>query len=112
SGLFGIGSLKPTLQNGWMLTSFDASVDNSHASDVLSAIAEVMNTGLLAGGGAAASTSAAGGGRGARAPSPDREVLRPGLYDFDYDPDTGRLTRLCAVSYFTDQGAVHGDCRR
>lgn len=114
-GLFGVGSLQPTLQNGWMLTNFTASADNSHFSDVLTAVAGLLNTSVIGGSSTAAETDGGGGGGAAaeeRRENRDHEVLRPGLYDFDFDPETGRLTRLCAVSFFTDRGVVRGDCGR
>lgn len=107
SGLFGVSSLNPTLQNGWMLTDFEASAENSGFADVLNAVAGLINTGVL--GGATGGAAAAGGG-GASAAAVDGEVLPPGLYDFDFDAETGRLTRLCSISLFTSQGVRRGDC--
>jgi hypothetical protein len=101
SGLFGSGSLKPTLQNGWMLTGFDATADSKFA-EVLTAVASII-TAQKGGGASGAEEDSSGGGSKA---GNSGDVLRPGLYDFSYDEETGRLTRLCAISYFSYQGAT------
>ena len=98
---FGTASLKPTLQNGWMLTGFDASAD-SKASEMLASIASLVTA---AKGPAAAAESAKGGGLDPGAAAATSSVLRPGMYDLRYD-DRGNLLGLCPLSYFTSSGPI------
>jgi len=100
----GLGSttMKPTLQNGWMLTSLDSSADSKTAEN-LSSIAAIIGAthGGSGGTGGTKSSQAGGGGPGA-APTPP--VLPPGLYRLYFDPRTGVLTKLCKVARFNDRG--------
>ncbi len=100
----GTASLKPTLQNGWMLTGFDAQAD-SKAAELLASVAQMVTA---AKGPAAKNASAtpSGGGLGAPAPAPDTGILRPGWYDVRYDKKTGDLKGLCPLTYFTSAGLV------
>lgn len=91
----GTASLKPTLQNGWMLTGFDATAD-SKTAEILASVAQVITAYKTPG------KSAAGGAAGG---GPSRPVLRPGLYEFVYDA-VGRLSALCPVSFFDETGVV------
>lgn len=92
----GTASLKPTLQNGWMLTGFEANAD-SKTSEILSSVASVITAfktpGKSAGGGDAKTS---GGGA-------ESQILRPGLYDFRYN-DSGALVALCPLTYFDSTG--------
>jgi hypothetical protein len=110
TGLFGTSEMKPTLQDGWMLTSLDANAD-SKMSETLTALASIA--GSVAGGGAGAAAKAS---KSASTQSflpqfgpqqkPVNAVLRPGLYRFEYDKG-GVLTGLKAVAFFdADAGIV------
>jgi hypothetical protein len=110
SGLFGTSSLKPTLQDGWMLTALDATADTK-AAEVLASVASVIGA-VKGGGGGSDSGGGKGGGKTQSAPgagpaSTAREafVLRPGLYSFEYGND-GKLTGLQAITYFGCTGTV------
>jgi hypothetical protein len=59
TGLFGTVDFKPSLQDGWMLTSFDSTTD-SKLSDVISSLTGLF--GGAAGGGAAATAAEKSGG--------------------------------------------------
>lgn len=90
----GIGTAKltPTFQNGWMLTGFTSEAD-SKASEMVQQVA-----GLI---GSATKAVAPGGGPSlANVSGPSDEVLKPGLYEFEYDIK-GHLLGLCPVDYFT-----------
>jgi len=112
SGLFGTSSLKPTLQDGWMLTALDATADTK-AAEVLASVASVIGA-VKGGGGGSDSGGSKGGGKTAQAPSGGpstttrtASILRPGLYSFDYDKD-GKLAALTAITYFGCTGKVDG----
>ena len=102
----GIGSanLKPTLQNGWMLTGFDASAD-SKTAEILTALAPLL-TAYKTPGKAAGGADAKGGGAGPAAAGAIRPILRPGLYEIEYDARSGKLKGICARTFFTAQGTV------
>ncbi|HYK02249.1 MAG TPA: hypothetical protein VE974_10865 [Thermoanaerobaculia bacterium] len=95
----GTAQMKPTLQDGWMLTGLDASAD-AKTAEILTSIAGII--GAIKGGGGDAGGGAPGGG-----PGQERDcelcysptVLRPGLYKFVYD-DKGMLTDLVPVRLF------------
>lgn len=108
AGLFGVAQLKPTLVNGWMLTSFDANADNTKFADVLTAIPGVLSA--LKGGSGSSGDASGGGGDGTAAAATSGEVLRPGLYDFRYDPNNGHLQTLCALVFFGEKGTSRGNC--
>jgi hypothetical protein len=101
----GIGSttMKPTLQNGWMLTTLDSSAD-SKVAETLSSVASIIGAthGGSGGSGGSKSGGAAGGGAAGEAPVPP--VLPPGLYRLYFDPSTGVLTKLCKVARFNQNG--------
>lgn len=122
TGLFGNTALKLVLQDGWMLTSLDASAETK-GSEALSAVtgfltaAEGGGTAKAVGTAAAGAKSAPGGGANA-AKIPDSlsslftqgsHILRPGLYAFDYDSVTGVLKGLKEVSVFTGCGVRSSD---
>ena len=103
TGLFGTYGMKPALQDGWMLTSLDAT-GNSGVPETLASLASIL--------GAAVGAPSKPGGpppptardlRGFFAPG--RFILRPGLYKFAYDP-RGQLIGLQALTYFTGLGAI------
>lgn len=101
---FGSASLKPTLQNGWMLTGFDASAD-SKTAEILTALAPLLTAYKTPG--KAAATAATGGGGPASPAVPDaRPVLKPGLYEIEYGDNDGKLKGICARTFFTAAGTV------
>lgn len=112
SGLFGTVSVQPTLVNGWMLTSLQASADNKTA-ETLQAVAALVTAQkgpAVAAAGAAAKT--AGGPLDQQAPVPPQDLagnwlLEPGLYAFDYDTRLGSLTRVCQVTSFAAIRSTH-----
>jgi hypothetical protein len=101
-GAFGSSQLKPTLQDGWMLTSLDASSDTK-TPETIGAIAELIT---------AASNAAKSGAAGAGAAPPIGQqalpgvsgVLLPGLYEFEYDP-MGNMMGIKPVTIFECLGA-------
>lgn len=120
----GTAEMKPALQDGWMLTSLDATAD-SKVSESLQAIGSIVGSAL----GASSGTKAAGAAKSAlTAPSggpkkgalpqlpPDLSsyygqtngILRPGLYRFVYATN-GVLTGIRAVAFFTGIGTVPPD---
>ena len=122
TGLFGTASMKPGLQDGWMLTSLDASAD-SKTAETLTAIASIVSSAATAGAGGAKSAAGAGGGgkitttttkfdeKGRREeekvtekiPDFSNQILKPGLYKFVYDA-SGQLIGLHCVTGFTNEG--------
>jgi len=122
TGLFGTASMKPGLQDGWMLTSLDASAD-SKTAETLTAIASLVSSAATAGAGGAKSAAGAGGGgkitttetkfdkEGRREeekvtekiPDFSNQILKPGLYKFVYDA-SGQLIGLHCVTEFTNEG--------
>lgn len=101
---FGTASLKPTFQNGWMLTGFDASAD-SKTAEILTALAPLLTAYKMPG--KAAATAATGGGSPAALEVTDtRPVLKPGLYEIGYGNADGKLKGICARTYFTAAGTV------
>jgi hypothetical protein len=104
SGLFGTAAMKPTLQDGWMLTALDSSADNKVA-EVLTAVGSIIGAasgagGAKASGGKPPSAEASFGADGKPLPKPSLPILRPGLYRFDYDTGTGVLKGLVPVTLF------------
>jgi hypothetical protein len=122
TGLFGTASMKPGLQDGWMLTSLDASAD-SKTAETLTAIASLVSSAATAGAGAPVTKSLAAGGKirtetttfkdgqviekriTEKIPDFSDQILKPGLYKFVYD-SSGQLIGLHAVTYFTDKGVL------
>jgi hypothetical protein len=114
TGLWGTSSMKPVLQDGWMLTSLDSTSD-SKTAETLQALGAIAGTALTGGAGAAAKSAskAQAGGPGGGLPQLPADlssyygaangILRPGLYRFNYDAN-GVLTSLTAVSFFTGNG--------
>ena len=117
----GTAEMKPELQDGWMLTTLDATAD-AKVAESLQAIGSMVGsafgagTGTKAAGAAASNLPAPGGGPGGARPTrmPSdlssyydalKGVLRPGLYRFDYDAN-GTLTGISAVEFFTGNGTV------
>jgi hypothetical protein len=103
----GVGSanLKPTFQNGWMLTGFDAGADGKTA-EILTALAPLLTAYKTPGKTAAAATDGKGGGAAPPTPPDTRHVLTPGLYEIEYDDQTGKLKGICAKTHFTPQGTT------
>ncbi|HEX8442264.1 MAG TPA: hypothetical protein VF631_01310 [Allosphingosinicella sp.] len=105
SGL-GSANLKPTFQNGWMLTGFDAGADSKN-SEILTALAPLLTAYKTSGKAAADVTGGKGGGAAASlVPADTRQVLAPGLYEIEYDDQRGNLKSICARTHFTAQGSV------
>lgn len=75
TGLFGTAEMKPVLQDGWMLTSLDASTDNG-TSAALAALAGLPAQILSSASSTAQKGAAAGVGSAPRVSN----VLAPGLY--------------------------------
>lgn len=96
-GVFGTSSAQPTLQDGWMLTSMQASSDNTKALDDLTSLATA-----LVGGGTQAAKTAATKSLEAGPPTKPDPSLPPGLYEFRYD-ERGHLIGLCAVTVFSNK---------
>jgi hypothetical protein len=114
-GLFGSSQMKPALQDGWMLTSLDASAD-SKVADTLTPIASIVS-GIKGGGSSAAGTSADGGSSASQkvlmqqltgAKPSNLPVLPTGLYEFVYGTN-GNLERLRAVAYFCHDGIKYAN---
>ena len=101
-GIFGTSSAQPNLQDGWMLTSLQASSDNTKALDDLTSLATALlgAGGKAATGGATAKTAAQARAKdmmGQQPPGP--APLAPGLYEFRYD-EFGHLIGLCRLTSF------------
>ncbi|MGH9422346.1 MAG: hypothetical protein ACRD3J_20385, partial [Thermoanaerobaculia bacterium] len=91
---FGIGtvSMKPTLQDGWNLTSLDSSVDTKFP-ETLTAVAGLVSAAM--GGG--------GGGKGAKlAITPSATNLGPGLYRVELTADKSVPLKFTQVMSFTN----------
>jgi hypothetical protein len=116
SGLFGTASFAPMLQDGWMLSSLQASGDNKVA-ETLTAVASIIAA--THGGGAAATGGGKDKGGAPGGVGPDgtvtdpvsdiinssKIILKPGLYRFQYN-EQGQLSGFCAVAYFSGTGAT------
>jgi hypothetical protein len=98
----GTASLKPTLQNGWMLSGFDAAAD-SKAAEMLASVAQLVTA--ANGPKTAAAGAVKGGAADSNAEKDTNDILRAGLYDFDYDV-AGILHGICALSYFSGTGSA------
>jgi hypothetical protein len=108
TGLFGAASMKPGLQDGWMLTSLDASAD-SKTAETLTAIASLVSS-ATTGGAAAPGKTKTMTQNNKEVPEniPDfsDQILKPGLYKFVYDDASGQLIGLHAVTYFSTVDGV------
>jgi hypothetical protein len=124
TGLFGTAEMKPVLQDGWMLTSLDATAD-SKTAETLTAAAALVGAAMTGKTTAPAATAktAPGSGPGTKptAQTPadlsiyyksGTAILRPGLYRFEYDETTGALIGLKPVEYFTGNGIVWPNSNR
>jgi hypothetical protein len=96
--------MKPMLQDGWMLTSLDASADSKMA-ETLTALASIAGT--VAGGGTGAAAKSANNSASKLLNLPlgyneatTNSVLRPGLYSFYYNRTNGVLESLKPVVFF------------
>jgi hypothetical protein len=89
---FGAVTLGATLQEGWMLTSLQASSD-SKTAEILTAVA--AGIGATHGGGGGGS-----GSGGKQQPGGGPNTLPAGLYMFDYGPDGKAVAGLCYVTLF------------
>jgi hypothetical protein len=101
TGLVGITSVQLTLQDGWMLTNVSANADNSKMADVLTAAIQALSSSATGGASKATSATAKAPGGG---PEVD-QVLRPGLYAFDYNYGMSRVSAVCAIAYFDSHGS-------
>jgi hypothetical protein len=106
TGLIGSAEMKPTFQDGWMLTSLDATAD-SKVSETISAMASLASA--IGGGGAGSAAAGASKGMKAMAREGGGPVLAPGLYAFILD-DKGNYSRLQAVAYFCSNGTSPTPC--
>lgn len=97
-GLFGTAKLSPTFQDGWMLTGFTSEADSKMA-EIVGNLAGIINA---VRGPAPEKADEAPGGPGGS--NPADEVLKPGFYEFVYNPQ-GRLIGLKEVAFFTATGA-------
>jgi hypothetical protein len=109
TGLFGASSMKPTLQDGWMLTALDATSDSKTAETITAVASLVSAVGGLGGGSAAAGGAKAATSRtlaldGSELPP----VLPPGLYELVYDSHTGKLSDIRPVRNFCASGICGG----
>jgi len=105
AGLFGTTTFSPTLQDGWMLSSLNGSVDSGGANAVqlLESVASsaVGASKTAATGGTLHAGAIASGSQGGSSP-----VLPPGLYQFD------KTRGLVPVTYFCSAGPAQfpGTC--
>lgn len=105
AGLIGSITAQPTLQDGWMLTGFQGSADNSQLPQVLGTLVSSLAGGSskAASGGATAALPKAGGGNtegGTASSILTDQMLEPGLFSFHYDDVTKALTDVCLVRRF------------
>jgi hypothetical protein len=109
TGLWGTSSFQPTLVDGWMLTSLNASAD-AKTAETLTALGSIVSS--VAGGGAGGAAKAAKTATSGATPTPgsnpgggpppsalDQAVLRPGLYKFVFDAG-GKFRGLEAATFF------------
>ena len=95
-GWFGTATVKPTLQDGWMLTNLDGSVD-SKLPETITALGAALGLGAKSGGG-----GDGGGGAEAMFHVPyglESAALKPGLCEFEYG-DKGNLIGLKRLTEF------------
>lgn len=104
TGLLGTTSVQLTIQDGWMLTNVSANADNSKAADVLTAAIQALSSAGTGGASKAASAATSKAPGGGPQGTVD-QVLRPGLYAFDYEYALSRVTSVCAVAYFDSSGS-------
>lgn len=98
-GLFGTASMKPQLQDGWMLTGLEASGD-SKTAETLTAIAQLAGAAITGGAATAAKPPTPSAARVAQ-PVPN-DVLPPGLYKLEFNK-LGGLAGLVRVTSFCRQ---------
>jgi hypothetical protein len=101
----GIGSttLKPTLQNGWMLTALDSSAD-SKTAETLASIGSLVSA-THGGGSGGTGGSKSGGGEEAKGAPPPAKALPPGLYRLVVSPK-GVVVDICQVARFESTGVL------
>jgi hypothetical protein len=103
-GLFGSSSMKPQLQDGWMLTNLEASGD-SKVAETVAAMAQLVSAAMGGGGGAAKPAAPASAARAAGGPIPV-DALPPGLYKFEYNT-AGDLAGLVRVTGFCSRSGKY-----
>ena len=121
TGLFGTATMKPTLQDGWMLTELDAETD-SKTAETLAAVGSLLGGGS-SGSDASGSSGAASAAKLAMmhafmnegmAPESAKQlvqsptgppVLKPGLYELHYN-QKGMLDGISAVACFGQPGGL------
>jgi hypothetical protein len=106
--------MQPALQDGWMLTSLDAS-DDSKVAETLTALASLVGSATTGGAGTAAKAAKTKPGLQQLTttgiiPDFSDEILKPGLYKFVYDDASGQLKGLCRVTEFTSEGVKPDEC--
>jgi hypothetical protein len=103
----GIGStsFKPVFQDGWMLTSLDATVESKVAENItaIGSVAASVVKALAPGG-----VPTGGSVTAVTVKVDNSAVLHPGLYRFDYGTD-GTITGLTPVSLFGAKGISQPD---
>jgi hypothetical protein len=105
-GLFGLASVSLSLQDGWMLTNVSANADNTKFADVVTAAIQAISSTGGAPKAASTATKAAGPpGAGPSGTPPISNVLKPGLYAFDFTVGASRVSGLCAIAYFDSSGS-------
>jgi len=106
TGLFGTSQMQPVLQDGWMLTSLNASAD-SKVAETLTALAAITGAVVTKGATGAMQQKSMSmvAPNAALPPTLPENALRPGLYRFKYNEE-GVLTGLIPVAFFgRDKGA-------
>jgi hypothetical protein len=111
-GLFGKVSVQPQLQQGWMLTGFQASADASGTTQLVSSLVSSALGAASPKGTNKAELASAGT---AASPAEPSGVLTPGLYRIDFASDTGLVTGITPVTFFCRNGSLKapgaaGDC--
>jgi len=108
-GIFGSAEMKPVLQDGWMLTSLDASGD-SKVSETIASLASLVGSAMGGGGSNAAGSSkgkTASGTESTAAAPAALPILPPGLYELT--TADGRPT-VRPVMYFCNSGPQQEKC--
>jgi hypothetical protein len=102
---FGSTTLKPTLQNGWMLTALDSSAD-SKTAETLASIGTILSATHGGGsGGTGGSKDKSGGAPEVKGAPPPAKALPPGLYRLVVTPK-GLVVDVCQVARFDSTGVL------
>ncbi len=102
---FGSTTLKPTLQNGWMMTALDSSAD-SKTAETLASIGTILSATHGGGsGGTGGQKDKSGGAAETQGAPPPAKALPPGLYRLVVTPK-GAVVDVCQVARFDSTGVV------